>query len=48
VPVLRREFEAQRPADVPSDPPLHPRVLAAREAAGATLERAPALEGAPA
>ncbi len=26
VPVLRREFEAMRPADVPSDPPLHPRV----------------------
>ena len=26
VPVLRREFEALRPADVPAGPPLHPRV----------------------
>ncbi len=32
IPVLRREFEALRPAGVPSDPPLHPRVLAARAA----------------
>ena len=30
VPVLRREFEALRPADVPAGPPLHPRVVAAR------------------
>ena len=29
VPVLRREFEALRPADVPAGPPLHPRVVAA-------------------
>src|SRR5207342_2071402 len=29
VPVLRREFEALRPADVPSGPPLHPRVVGA-------------------
>ncbi len=29
VPVLRREFEALRPADVPVGPPLHPRVAAA-------------------
>jgi hypothetical protein len=34
VPVLRREFEAMRPAHVPSDPPLHPRVQAARTAEG--------------
>ncbi|HYH91641.1 MAG TPA: hypothetical protein VD763_00655, partial [Candidatus Saccharimonadales bacterium] len=33
LPVLRREFEARRAAGVPSDPPLHPRVLAAREEA---------------
>jgi hypothetical protein len=26
VPVMRREFEAMRPAGVPSDPPMHPRV----------------------
>jgi len=26
VPVLRKEFEALRPAHVPSDPPVHPRV----------------------
>ena len=30
VPVLRREFAAMRPAGVPDDPPLHPRVLASR------------------
>ncbi len=30
VPVLRREFEALRPADVPEGPPLHPRVVAAQ------------------
>jgi putative FMN-dependent luciferase-like monooxygenase len=30
VPVLRKEFAALRPANVPDDPPLHPRVLAAR------------------
>ncbi len=35
VPVLRVEFEKLRPADVPSDPPLHPRVLAARAASEA-------------
>ena len=29
IPVLRREFEALRPADVPEGPPLHPRVVAA-------------------
>ena len=29
VPVLRREFEALRPAGVPSGPPLHPAVVAA-------------------
>ena len=32
VPVLRREFEALRPADVPAGPPLHPRVVAAQAA----------------
>jgi hypothetical protein len=34
VPVLRREFAALRPAHVPDDPPLHPRVLARRDRAG--------------
>ena len=29
VPVLRREFEARRPAGVPSDPPTHASLLAA-------------------
>ena len=29
MPVLRREFEALRPADVPAGPPLHPRVAGA-------------------
>src|SRR3954452_10245328 len=33
VPVLRREFEALRPADVPEGPPLHPRVVAAQASA---------------
>src|SRR6187399_1843766 len=33
VPVLRREFEALRPANVPAGPPLHPRVAAAEAAA---------------
>ena len=33
VPVLRRELDAMRPAHVPSDPPLHPQVAAARAAA---------------
>ena len=35
VPVLRREFEALRPADVPAGPPLHPRVVAAQVAEAA-------------
>ncbi|MEA2536968.1 MAG: hypothetical protein QOF11_1202, partial [Chloroflexota bacterium] len=35
VPVLRKEFAALRSAGVPDDPPLHPRVLAARAASGA-------------
>jgi putative FMN-dependent luciferase-like monooxygenase len=30
VPVLRREFEALRPAHVPCDPPLHPAAVAVR------------------
>ena len=34
VPVLRREFERMRAPDVPSDPPAHPRVVAARGTAG--------------
>ena len=34
-PVLRREFEALRPADVPVGPPLHPRVAAAHADAAA-------------
>ncbi|MEV0294746.1 LLM class flavin-dependent oxidoreductase [Nocardia sp. NPDC050710] len=29
VPVLRKEFEARRPAHVPSDPPTHPALVAA-------------------
>ncbi|WP_432489452.1 LLM class flavin-dependent oxidoreductase [Kineococcus sp. SYSU DK018] len=33
VPVLRREFEARRPAHVPSDPPTHAGRVAARDAA---------------
>jgi putative FMN-dependent luciferase-like monooxygenase len=32
VPVLRREFAALRPADVPDGPPLHPAVIAAQAA----------------
>lgn len=28
VPVLRKEFEARRPADVPSDPPTHASLVA--------------------
>ena len=32
VPVLRKEFAALRPADVPDSPPLHPRVIAAQAA----------------
>ena len=43
VPVLRREFEARRAPGVPSDPPLHPRVLARPGDSGAT---APEPEGA--
>jgi len=40
VPVLRREFAINRPANVP-ETPLHPRVLAARAArAAATIEGA--------
>jgi putative FMN-dependent luciferase-like monooxygenase len=35
IPVLRREFAALRPAGVPDDPPLHPKVVAAREAVAA-------------
>ncbi|WP_432500954.1 LLM class flavin-dependent oxidoreductase [Kineococcus arenarius] len=35
VPVLRREFEARRPAHVPSDPPTHASRVAARDAAAA-------------
>jgi hypothetical protein len=33
IPVLRREFEALRPANVPVGPPLHPRVAATEAAA---------------
>jgi Coenzyme F420-dependent N5,N10-methylene tetrahydromethanopterin reductase and related flavin-dependent oxidoreductases len=46
VPVLRREFEAMRDPEVPSDPPTHESLLKARDGAGATsritteLERA--------
>ncbi len=31
IPVLRREFEARRPAGVPSDPPTHASLLTARD-----------------
>ena len=41
VPVLRREFEALRPADVPAGPPLHPRVVAAQAAAADVRRRRP-------
>jgi hypothetical protein len=39
VPALREEFEARRPAGVPSDPPSHAARVAARdaEAAGAAV-----------
>ncbi|HEX3428259.1 MAG TPA: LLM class flavin-dependent oxidoreductase [Candidatus Limnocylindrales bacterium] len=40
VPVLRREFAALRPANVPDGPPLHPAVLAA-DAARATVAPKP-------
>ena len=45
IPLLRREFEAMRPVGVPSDPPLHPRVLAARDSTieAATSEAATSL-----
>ncbi|NAZ81502.1 LLM class flavin-dependent oxidoreductase [Kineococcus sp. R8] len=38
VPVLRKEFEARRPAHVPSDPPTHATRVAARDAALAAGE----------
>jgi putative FMN-dependent luciferase-like monooxygenase len=44
VPVLRREFAALRPADVPDGPPLHPAVIAAQVASDLdqpTAEEAP-------
>jgi putative FMN-dependent luciferase-like monooxygenase len=41
VPVLRKEFAALRPAHVPDDPPLHPRVLAARAARDSSAGDAP-------
>ncbi len=37
IPVLRREFEARRPAGVPSDPPVHATL---RAAAAEQLSRA--------
>jgi hypothetical protein len=42
VPVLRREFEALRPADVPEGPPLHPRVAVAQAVASGSTA-APAM-----
>ena len=49
VPVLRREFDALRPAHVPSDPPSHASLLAARQAAETdTPMPAPLLAAAPA
>jgi putative FMN-dependent luciferase-like monooxygenase len=47
VPVLRREFAALRPAHVPDGPPLHPRVAAARAAAGAKSAAVPAASAEP-
>jgi putative FMN-dependent luciferase-like monooxygenase len=43
VPVMRREFEALRPAHVPSDPPTHASLLAAKQtdAAAPTAATAP-------
>ncbi len=35
VPTLRREFDAMRPPQVPSDPPMHPRVVAGSDAGAA-------------
>jgi putative FMN-dependent luciferase-like monooxygenase len=40
IPVLRREFESLRAPGVPSDPPIHPRVEAARGPARAVPEPA--------
>jgi hypothetical protein len=37
VPVLRKEFAAVRPADVPDGPPLHPAVVAAQAARAAQI-----------
>jgi putative FMN-dependent luciferase-like monooxygenase len=37
VPVLRKEFAALRPADVPEGPPLHPAVVAAQAARAARV-----------
>src|SRR5829696_4751145 len=49
VPVLRREFAALRPLDVPDGPPLHPRVSAARaDRAGETTVADSDHAGAPA
>ena len=39
VPVLRKEFAALRPADVPDGPPLHPRVAAAQAASEGARDR---------
>lgn len=39
VPALRTEMESDRPADVPSDPPLHAQRVAAARAAGEVRER---------
>jgi len=41
VPVLRREFEALRPAHVPSDPPTHASLLAAASTSGQSTEHSP-------
>jgi putative FMN-dependent luciferase-like monooxygenase len=40
VPVLRKEMESDRPADVPSDPPSHAQRVAAARAAGTVHEQA--------
>jgi putative FMN-dependent luciferase-like monooxygenase len=45
VPVLRREFAALRPAHVPDEPPLHPRVAQWRTGDVATSPREPVAAG---
>jgi putative FMN-dependent luciferase-like monooxygenase len=48
VPVLRKEFAALRPANVPDGPPLHPAVIAAEAAGSAETDDLPVVEVVPA